>query len=128
MGLTINEAVLVRAVFHGQVDAGEIRRWLAGVERLIVARTPFFFIAATLPGASFCDDYRAIQAVWYKQHKAAFRRYCRGLVRITVSAEDQQRLDTPALHAAWGVPYFVTTDEHAGLQWITTQWEAGDAR
>ncbi|MCD9088542.1 hypothetical protein [Stenotrophomonas sp. SY1] len=128
MGLTIDETAVIRAVFHGQVSAEEIRHWLADVERLIVAGTPFYFIATTLPGASFCDDYRAIQAVWYKQHKAAFRSFCRGLVRIATSAEEQQRLDTPALHAAWGVPYFVTTDAAAGTRWIARHMEAADAR
>ena len=128
MGLTIKQAAVVRAVFHDEVSADEIRHWLQRVEDLIAAATPFYFIASTVPGASFSDDYRAIQALWYKQHKPAFRVYCKGLVRIASSAAEQQRLDTPALHAAWGVPYFVTTDEHAGMQWITTQWEAGDAR
>ena len=128
MGLTIEGTTLLRAVFHAQVSAQEIRHWLAEVEQLIVAGTPFYFIATTLPGASFSDDYRAIQAVWYKQHKEAFRGSCRGLVRIATSAEEQQRLDTPALHAAWGVPYFVTTDAAAGTQWIARQLEAADAR
>lgn len=127
MGLVINEAVVLRAVFHGAVDAHQIRYWLDRVQALIDAHRPFYFVASTAPGATFCDDYRALQAVWYKQYKAAFRRYCRGLVRIACDAADQQRLDTPALHAAWAVPYFVTADAGAGMRWIGEHLEQADA-
>ncbi|KRG68552.1 hypothetical protein ABB27_07470 [Stenotrophomonas terrae] len=127
MGLTIKQAAVVRAVFHDAVSADEIRYWLQRVEALIVTATPFYFIASTAPGASFSDDYRAIQAVWYKQHKPAFRQHCRGLVRIASSAAEQQRLDTPALHAAWGVPYLVTTDAADGMRWIGQQLERANA-
>ncbi len=127
MGLVINEAVVLRAVFHGAVDAHQIRYWLDRVQALIDAHRPFYFVASTAPGATFCDDYRALQAVWYKQYKAAFRRYCRCLVRIASDAADQQRLDTPALHAAWAVPYFVTADAGAGMRWIGEHLEQADA-
>ena len=127
MGLTIKQTAVVQAVFHGQVNAGQIRHWLDTMQQLIDAGTPFYFIATTLPDTGFCEDYRAIQAIWYKQYKAAFRRCCQGLVRIASSEQDRQRLDTPALHAAWGVPYFVTTDPAAGRHWISTRMEAADA-
>ena len=128
MALTITHTALVRAIFHGDVSSAQIRHWLSVVEGLVVAGTPFFFIANTLPDTRFSQDYRAIQAVWYKQHKAAFRTHCQGLVRIATSPAEQQRLDTPALHAAWGVPYFVTTDSNAGFHWITQQLQACHAR
>lgn len=127
MGLVINEAVVLRAVFHGAVDAHQIRYWLDRVQALIDAHRPFYFVASTAPGATFCDDYRALQAVWYKQYKAAFRQYCHGLVRIASDAADQQRLDTPALHAAWAVPYFVTIDAGAGMRWIGERLEQSNA-
>ena len=82
------------------------------------------------PAALNAIDYpmrRAIQALWYKQHKPAFRVYCKGLVRIASSAAEQQRLDTPALHAAWGVPYYVTTDDADGMRWVGQQLEQADA-
>ncbi|MDG9759904.1 hypothetical protein N7365_17580 [Pseudomonas sediminis] len=118
MGLLLTQTTVVEAVFHGQVDAAQIRHWLADIERLIEQRQPFFFISSTRTGSAFIEDYRAIQGVWYKQHKAAFREVCQGLVRIADDAEEQARLDTPALHAAWGVPYFVTQDRAHGYRWI----------
>lgn len=118
MGLLITETAVVEAVFHDAVDAAEIRHWLARIECLIEQRQPFFFISSTRVGAGFAEDYRAIQGAWYKQHKAIFRQTCRGLVRIASDSEEQARLDTPALHAAWGVPYFVTLDRAHGYQWI----------
>ena len=68
MGLVINEAVVLRAVFHGAVDAHQIRYWLDRVQALIDAHRPFYFVASTAPGATFCDDYRALQAVWNKRY------------------------------------------------------------
>lgn len=118
MGLLITETTVVEAVFRDAVDAAQIRHWLARIECLIEQRQPFFFISSTREGASFTEDYRAIQAVWYKQHKAVFREICRGLVRIVDDSAEQARLDTPALHAAWGVPYFVTLDRAHGYRWV----------
>lgn len=121
MGLHIRETMLVEAVFQDAVSARDIQDWLDRIEQLIARQQPFFFLSTTHANTQLADDYRAIQAVWYKRHKPAFRSCCRGLVRIAQSAQEQARLDTPALHAAWGVPYFVTTDRGAGLQWITAQ-------
>lgn len=118
MGLLLTQTAVVEAVFHDQVDAAQIRHWLDGIEQLIERRQPFFFISTTRESSTFVEDYRAIQGVWYKQHKAAFREVCRGLVRIACDAAEQVRLDTPALHAAWGVPYFVTLDRTHGYRWI----------
>jgi len=118
MGLLLTQTAVVEAVFHDQVDAAQIRHWLAGIERLIDQRQPFFFISSTRDGSQFVEDYRAIQGVWYKQYKAAFREVCQGLVRIACNADEQARLDTPALHAAWGVPDFVTLDRTHGYRWI----------
>jgi len=118
MGLLLTQTAVVEAVFHDRVDAAQIRHWLGDIERLIEQRQPFFFISSTRAGSQFVEDYRAIQGVWYKQHKAAFREVCQGLVRIACDADEQARLDTPALHAAWGVPYFVTLDRTHGYRWI----------
>lgn len=118
MGLLLTQTAVVEAVFHDQVDAAQIRHWLAGIEQLIERRQPFFFISTTRESSTFVEDYRAIQGVWYRQHKAAFREICVGLVRIASDAAELARLDTPALHAAWGVPYFVTLDRMHGYRWI----------
>jgi hypothetical protein len=118
MGLLLTQTTVVEAVFHDQVDAAQIRQWLDGIERLIEGRQPFFFISSTRESSTFAEDYRAIQGVWYRQHKAAFREICVGLVRIASDADELARLDTPALHAAWGVPYFVTLDRTHGYRWI----------
>lgn len=118
MGLLLTQTTVVEAVFHDQVDAAQIRQWLDGIERLIEGRQPFFFISSTRDSSTFAEDYRAIQGVWYRQHKAAFREICVGLVRIASDADELARLDTPALHAAWGVPYFVTLDRTHGYRWI----------
>lgn len=121
MGLHIRETMLVEAVFHDFVSAQDIQDWLCRIEQLLSRQQPFFFMSTTHANTQLADDYRALQAVWYKRHKPAFQSCCRGLVRITQSAQEQARLDTPALHAAWGVPYFVTMDRAAGLNWITEQ-------
>ncbi len=45
-----------------------------------------------------------------------------GLVRIAQDPTDQQRLNTPSLHAAWRVPYYVTLDHSDALQWAVQRW------
>lgn len=128
MGLFMRQTALVEAVFEGFVSAQEIHDWLACIEALLKAGQPFYFISSTLPDSEFAEDYRAIQAVWYKQYKADFRSQCLGIVRIARDAAEQERLDTPALHAAWGVPYFVTQDKAQGYQWITQQMVNDEAQ
>ncbi|MFV0457018.1 MAG: hypothetical protein ACK5NQ_18920 [Pseudomonas sp.] len=118
MGFYITETAVLEAVFQNEVSAAEIERWLAHVARLIEQRQPFYFISTTLAGSTFAEGYRAIQGVWYKRYKTDFQACCRGLVRVATDAEELTRLDTPALHAAWGVPYFVTLERAQGLQWI----------
>ena len=39
------------------------------------------------------------------------------MVRIAQDDADQQRLNAPALHAAWRVPYYVTLNQADALQW-----------
>ncbi|WP_211343370.1 hypothetical protein [Lampropedia puyangensis] len=117
------EVALVDAVFHGEVATAEIRDWLSHVETLLLRRQDFLFMASTAEGATFSKDYRAVQAQWYRQHKAAFHQHCRGLVRIAHSAQEQARLDTPALHAAWGVPYAVVTDRAGAYEWLVQRME-----
>ncbi len=34
----------------------------------------------------------------------------------------QQRLNTPSLHAAWRVPYYVTLEQSDALQWAVQRW------
>lgn len=118
MVLRVTHTALVEAVFQEIVSAEEIREWLAHIEHLLESKQPFFFIASTLAHTEFTPDYRAIQAFWYRQHKPAFQHYCRGLVRIARDAAEQARLDVPALHRSWGVPYFVTLDKSEGYHWI----------
>lgn len=118
MVLRVTQTALVEALFKDHVSANEIREWLAHIEDLIVRQQPFFFISSTQEGTTFDRDYRNIQAFWYRDHKPAFQIYCRGLVRIAGNAAEQARLDVPALHRSWGVPYFVTQEKQQGYYWI----------
>lgn len=118
MGLLLTQTTVVEAVFHDQVDDVQIQRWLTSIERLIEKRQPFFFISCTHINSTFSENYRAIQRGWYKKHKVAFREVCQGLVRVVEDAAEQARLDTRALHAAWGVPYFITQSRTQGYHWI----------
>lgn len=118
MALRMTQTALVDAVFHGNVSAAEIREWLAHIGELLERQQPFFFIASTQANTTFARDYRTIQAFWYRQHKPAFQIYCRGLVRIAGNAAEQARLDAPALHRTWGIPYFVTQQRSQGYRWV----------
>lgn len=118
MVLRITQTPIVEAVFQQHVSADEIREWLAHIGHLLERQQPFFFIASTQVNTTFTQDYRTLQAFWYRQHKSAFQIYCLGLVRIAGNAAEQERLDTPALHRTWGIPYFVTQERAQGYRWI----------
>lgn len=108
--------------FSAHVSVAEFERWLAEVEQFFLLKQNFVLVMTTEIGTTFADEYRQIQAVWYKRYKADFFKYCIGLVRIAQDQKDQQRLNTPALHAAWRVPYYVSLEHSDALQWAVQRW------
>ena len=108
--------------FSAYVSVAEFERWLAEVEQFFLLKQNFVLVMTTEIGTTFADEYRQIQAVWYKRYKADFFKYCIGLVRIAQDQKDQQRLNTPALHAAWRVPYYVSLEHSDALQWAVQRW------
>ena len=45
-----------------------------------------------------------------------------GVARIAQDEDDRIRLDTPALHKAWHVPYFVSVDKAEATQWALQRY------
>lgn len=108
--------------FSAHVSVAEFERWLAEVEQFFLLKQNFVLVMTTEIGTTFADEYRQIQATWYKRYKADFFKYCIGLVRIAQDQKDQQRLNAPALHAAWRVPYYVSLEHSDALQWAVQRW------
>ena len=108
--------------FSAHVSVAEFELWLTQIERLLLKKQFFVVVMQTEVGTTFPDEYRQLQAIWYKQYKQLFFQYCLGLVRIAQDSDDQQRLNSPALHAAWRVPYYVTLDHSDALQWAVQRW------
>ena len=108
--------------FAADVSVAEFEQWLTQVERFFLKDQYFVLVMQTEEGTTFPEEYRQIQAVWYKKFKQQFFQYCLGLVRIAQDAEDFQRLNTPALHAAWRVPYYVSLEQSDALQWAVQRW------
>ncbi len=108
--------------FSGSVSVEEFQLWLMQVEALIVEKQEFVLLMQTDVGTTFPEEYRALQATWYKKFKTNFFQYCIGLVRLAQNEKDRERLNAPALHAAWRVPYYVTLDHTDALQWALGRW------
>ena len=108
--------------FKDVVNAAEFEQWLVEVERLIQLQQNFYLIMHTRLNTTFPENYRQTQAFWYKKYKASFFQYCEGLIRIAQDLEDLKRLNTPALHDAWQVPYYVSLDKTDAMNWIQKRW------
>lgn len=108
--------------FSAHVSVEEFELWLTQIERLLLKKQSFVVVMQTDVETTFPDEYRQLQAIWYKKFKHLFFQYCLGLVRIAQDQADQHRLNSPALHAAWRVPYFVTLNHVEGLQWAVQRW------
>lgn len=108
--------------FSAHVSVEEFEQWLTQVERFFLKSQPFVLVMQTAEGTTFPEEYRQIQAVWYKKFKHLFFQYCLGLVRIAQDPDDLKRLNTPALHAAWRVPYYVSLEQSDALQWAVQRW------
>ena len=112
--------------FSAHVSLIEFQKWLDEVEVFLKAKQNFVLVMKTEPETTFAEEYRQVQASWYKKNKADFFKYCIGLVRIAQDDADQQRLNAPALHAAWRVPYYVTLNQADALQWAVQRWLIND--
>lgn len=108
--------------FSAHVTVDEFEQWLSQIERFFFKKQYFVLVMQTAENTIFPKEYRQIQAGWYKKHKLDFFKYCLGLARIAQDQDDQVRLNTPALHAAWRVPYYVPLHQTAALQWAVQQW------
>ena len=108
--------------FSAHVTVVEFEQWLSQVERFFLKKQHFVLVMQTEIDTEFPEEYRQLQAVWYKKYKQLFFQYCLGLVRIAQDPTDQQRLNTPSLHAAWRVPYYVTLYHSDALQWAVQRW------
>lgn len=108
--------------FSEHVTVSEFEQWLSQIERFFLKKQNFVLVMQTSENTTFPEEYRQLQAVWYKKYKLDFFKYCLGLARIAQDSDDQVRLNTPALHAAWRVPYFVSLNQADALQWAVQQW------
>ncbi|RKG45801.1 hypothetical protein D7V64_01730 [Acinetobacter cumulans] len=108
--------------FSAHVSTEEFELWLSQVERFFLKQQHFVLVMQTEPVTEFPEQYRQLQATWYKRYKQDFFQYCLGLVRIAQDPADQQRLNAPSLHAAWRVPYYVTLDRTDALLWAVQRW------
>ncbi|KWQ03695.1 hypothetical protein SE27_12465 [Acinetobacter harbinensis] len=108
--------------FFDHVSMTEFEQWLSQVEQLLQMKKYFVLIMQTAPATTFPEEYRQLQALWYKRNKQLFFQYCLGLIRIAQDSQDQLRLNSPALHAAWRVPYYVTLDHSDAVQWAVQRW------
>lgn len=113
---------VVEMTFSNTVSIAEFQQWLTEVETFLLRQQAFVLVMQTHTETTFPEEYRKLQAVWYKKHKSAFFKYCIGLARIALDDADLQRLNTPALHAAWRVPYHVTLDHADALHWAVQRW------
>ncbi|RKG38715.1 hypothetical protein [Acinetobacter rongchengensis] len=122
MSLFINEMHILDMRFAAQVSVAEFEQWLAHIQQYFEQKRNFVLIMQTELDTEFPEEYRAIQAKWYKQYKSDFYQYCLGFARIAQDEADRIRLDTPALHKAWHVPYFVSLNQADAVQWAVQRW------
>jgi hypothetical protein len=122
MSLYINEMHILDMRFAANVSVAEFEQWLARIQHYFEHQRNFVLIMQTDANTEFPEEYRAIQGKWYKQYKQDFHQYCLGFARIAQDEEDRIRLDTPALHKAWHVPYFVSVDKAEATQWALQRY------
>jgi hypothetical protein len=122
MSLSINEMHILDMRFSAQVSVAEFEQWLMHIQHYFEQKRSFVLIMQTDVETEFPEEYRAIQAKWYKQYKQDFYQYCVGFARIAQDEADCIRLDTPALRKAWHVPYFVSLNNVDAMQWAVQRY------
>lgn len=107
--------------FSGEISQDAFDDWLIAMSDLLASEQSFALIYHSRTGLTLPNNYRQIEAVWYKTHKESFFKYCKGLVRIVDDETQRQALDSPAFHKAWRVPYVVVLSLTEAKAWINTK-------
>jgi hypothetical protein len=76
MSLSINEMHILDMRFSAQVSVAEFEQWLMHIQHYFEQKRSFVLIMQTAVETEFPEEYRAIQAKWYKQYKQDFYQYC----------------------------------------------------
>lgn len=118
---------VVRIRFDGRIDVDQFSGWLSEMSTLLAREQPFSVVASSSDHVQLPDQYRQLEAVWFKASKPALLTYCRGLARVAGSPGQLARLDAPSMHKAWPFGYFVTMDEQAALDWASRRLQLCDA-
>lgn len=58
--------------FSAHVTVAEFEQWLSQVERFLLKKQNFVLVMQTDIGTEFPEEYRQLQAVWYKKYKQLF--------------------------------------------------------
>lgn len=117
MTIDIKGWPIVQMCFRGVITAPQFERWLITLTDCIERDEPFTVITSSEEPLTLPDGYRQLEAVWYKQHKQQFASACKGLARIASDDAQFAKLNTPAMHKAWGCPYFVCRDLTSAERW-----------
>lgn len=116
-----NQSLLVTLNFISPISLNDFADWLLQMSDLLALKQPFIAIYHSQPNLVLPSDYRNHEARWYKANKADFFKYCQALVRIANDEVEQQKLDTPAMHKAWQVPYAVVMNEEQAFDWLRSK-------
>jgi hypothetical protein len=112
---------IVQMCFRGVITQPQFEHWLATLTDCIARNEPFAVITLSEEPLTLPDGYRQLEAVWYKQYKQPFASACKGLARIASNDAQFAKLNTPAMHKAWGCPYFVCRDLASAERWAAEQ-------
>lgn len=58
--------------FSAHVTVAEFEQWLSQVERFFLKKQHFVLVMQTDIGTEFPEEYRQLQAAWYKKYKQLF--------------------------------------------------------
>ena len=64
--------------FSAHVTVAEFEQWLSQVERFFLKKQHFVLVMQTDIGTEFPEEYRQLQAAWYKKYKQLFFQFCLG--------------------------------------------------
>ncbi|MFB2537729.1 MULTISPECIES: hypothetical protein [unclassified Acinetobacter] len=104
--------------FKSPITEQQFTAWLNSMSALLQQQKAFMVMYDSEQDLILPDGYRSQEAQWYKANKDQFFKYCKAIVRIAADEQQRQKLDTPAMHKAWQVPYQVVADLAQAQLWI----------
>ncbi len=121
--ITITGWPVVEVDFLSPASDAQVQAWLQSMNDLLSRQERFIVVVNARPNSQFSPEGRKAFGLWFKQEREAMAEYCAGVVRVVESAEQGERIVSPAMQQAMPFPMVAMLSADEARQWAGLRLE-----